>query len=390
MLNSFHRRLLAGAKAREIALIFGFVIASASWLWLLTKQENWWDGFWGLLGIPAESPYFLDFAVVSSAAMAIESGLDPQVVNSDDPRQRLLNYPSVVAWWAYSLGLHTDLGSELGPILMVSVFILGAALFLRRHGIEYRWAIVVLLPSLFAIERGNLDLLALSLVLFATLSRSALTFTLLVGCASLTKVFPLVALPVIALTRRPTIKQYFAIIGVGVGLAIYLLPQLGFLSSQNAAMGWASFGLETNVQLFAAATGAPGLLGVALWLIFTVALTMLLWVRMPPLTVTGPTLEAAMVATTIYVATFLVGSQYDYRMVFLLLLLPAISKIEASWLRFLFVTVIVISGSYPLAAMLGDWALITVMFAKNALFALFAVFLIKSVAKLSRDLRVND
>lgn len=288
------------------------------------------DAVWTTLSVPAAESPFLDVRVITDGAVTYRNGLDPMLRNPADVDRRFLNYPRV--WQSlYAWGLDQDDDQWFG-LMLVTLFIAG--LWLVTPPLSPMHALImcgaIFSPAtLLAIERGNTDLLmffllALALVLLRRTVVASLLFVLL---AFMLKLFPLAAL--VALMGLPR-KRALVLASIALVFAlIYILlnfNDLMLIRQGTPHTPWLSYGVST-AELTAAKYGAAYATA-ARWLtLFTLAVIVWLTVRPHPRTEREPEPEGALldsfrVGAACYVSTFLLGTNYYYRLIFLLLALP--------------------------------------------------------------------
>lgn len=292
-----------------------------------------------LWNIPVLAPGFADARAVTSGAESWRAGHDPLVANPADPWHRVLNYPRV--WQlAARLGLaqrHTVPVS----LAMIAAFVLGLVLLVDRID---RIAALLMAAAIFSpavmlgIERANICLLIFFLcagALFA-LRRSPPAAAALLTVAGLLKYYPFLGLA--CLVRVPR-RRFLRVAGASalVG-AVYLALtwrdvllvlkgiDRGTFVSYGVGVGWMAAreaGAARGTVVAIAAASALLLAGVVL-------LTARAW-RVAPAqaTVQSAHLDGFRLGAAIYAGTFLLGNNWDYRLMFTLFCVPQL----AEWAR---------------------------------------------------------
>jgi hypothetical protein len=155
-----------------------------------------WDLTWRAFGVTPLQPPFFDMHVINDYAACASKGVDayaPHACNVDN-----FNIPPTWLWLGF-LGLDGSDASWLSASVIVAAAAMLVLLVRRRpwyHGLIALGAIIS--PSvMMGVERGNLDLLILALVGFAALTyeesgfgRASTAFALL-GCGVVLKLFPM-------------------------------------------------------------------------------------------------------------------------------------------------------------------------------------------------------
>ncbi len=304
---------------------------------------------WGKLGVDApHGTNFEDLRSVTSSWDCVRRGIEPFPTNPCDPYGRPANYPRILTrLGVFGLGERDTIA--LGVATAV-VFLLAALLvpgpLSAREGLLY--AVTLLSPAaLLGVERGNVDLWMFALVALGVIlvARSAWAGGAPIVLAAVLKLFPVFGLVVLARRRSRWVAgavwlavfAFYAALTLGdIRTIRTVLPKVvgnayGALVSADAlnaaGVSWARTGTEVG----AIRTGivAAGLL---------LAATLLVLGRrrrtQGPDAGSGQRLDAFWAGAGIYVATYALSSNFDYRLIFLLLCVPQL----AAWCR---------SGSAP-------------------------------------------
>jgi hypothetical protein len=299
---------------------------------------------WPVLGVPSEDTLFYDARNVAAAADCRRLGHDPLVDNPCDPSARPMIYPRMWLLLRF-LGLHQSQTTVFGAVVVLlffaSVLLLVGRLTVRQGALV---AAALCSPAvMFAVERGNMDLVLCSLLVLAVFAWRArseaarLLSPALVLVAAAAKFYAALALPAFALTGHRRARWIVA--GGFTLFAVYLAATaddiekvarategglrysfgarilLGYLYHQVVPEAW-----QGGMILAQAIAVVPLLLfAAAVWL----------WARRrfapsepdPAATHSGALLAFHMGAL-IYLGTFATRKNGDYRLVFLLLTVP--------------------------------------------------------------------
>ena len=298
---------------------------------------------WRVLGVPSGPILFVDTHNLTAAAECAQHGVDPFLDNPCDVDDRVWNYSRlwlVVAWlgvddsWRIPLGVGHVLAFLAMVWLLVGRLTLGQGIVL---------AVLLVSPAfMFAMEHGQADLLmfvvvAASAVLWRRPAWGWLAGPLLVALAGALKLFPIVALGAYGLARH------------GRALVVTLLAGLGFLAytlatledtrliAERAPQGQVhSYGARIlvgrAVHLILGEGAGPG--GVARQILAALTVVAVLgfvawWAsRVRQRRVSNGEqpvswrLHAFHLGALVYVGSFLAANNWDYRLIFLALLLP--------------------------------------------------------------------
>jgi hypothetical protein len=329
------RRWRRTAQAAVLALF------SAAFLLAAFDRLGWVEH----LGVPPMAPPFADLRVITAADQALREGLDPMRTNPGDPWGRPMNYPRV-----WLLGARLGLTSSATPALAALLWFAGAAgLAWVAHQARTRlaalvFALAVLSPvSWFALERANTDLVMFGLLAGAAAaleSRTKLAATLLAAAAAL-KLFPVFALAALASSGRRSARRLAGL--VGALFAVYLLltlDDLALIAANTQHWPPISYGvalaprwIADNLSLSRELTLAAAYL--ACGGVFAAAAGLRRRVRIDDTQAPAST-AAFRIGASVYVGSFLLGSNFDYRLLFLLFTLPRLcvwARVEEPVLR---------------------------------------------------------
>lgn len=295
-------------------------------------------------GVPAIQPAFADLYVIPAAVATKRAGGDPYVANPFDPWKRPMNYP--VIWLRLS-------GPGLSPAVIGRVALVMfagclAALLAFFGPLPSTEALFLVLAgcspaALLAIQRANTDLLALGVIAAAVFALGAARgrFAWLgysgIAVAGLLKLFPLAAAVVV---WRETGRRRWVAVAVGglvcAGVVALNLPHLkqivantatGIPDAYGSRIGplWASmiapwFGWTLDLHRLEDIAAAVCVLLIAV----AVRLGVRRRAAEEPGRLTPMHLDGLRAGAAIYVATFLFGCDFDYRLLFLVLGVPAL------------------------------------------------------------------
>jgi len=291
-----------------------------------------YNNTWRLWNIPVVSPHFSDLRPITHGAESFAQGLDPMIENPGDPWQRELNYPRV--WQGlYALGLNETHTTALG-IVVIASFLIGVCLFLPYASTLTTTLVflAVLSPAaLLGIERGNTDLFIffLASVSIVAAQRSYLLSGVVIFTGFILKLFPIFGWAVLFGSVQSRFVRYT--LGMLVFASFYIVatfsdillikegtPQGVFLS-YGLNVFWMFLGLfDESLEMYARA-----LTYISAFLILVFALSAL-WRndQRQELSNDAMFLDAFRAGSAIYMGTFLLGNNWDYRLIFLIFTIP--------------------------------------------------------------------
>lgn len=292
---------------------------------------------WQLWGVPTEMPPFKDFRLIPGAAESFRNGYEPSVTNPGDPNGRIFNYP---AFWR--LFFYTNITQDDTiwiSVVMIVLFFLGVMWFPQGLSIPAAfWMLLIVFSpaSMLLYERGNADLIVFFicvLIIYAAGYSANLTMGLLLFGA-VVKMFPFFGVTV--LLKEPKRKFYLLL---AAGIIFMVVYSLLTFKSQSAAwnttmrgngISYGAFVLITRFDYYAQFY-LPDFLSYSQWTILFEGLALILILLAvipavrnsnPPLSSSERNLAAFRMGASIYVGTFLLGNNWDYRLAFLIFVIP--------------------------------------------------------------------
>lgn len=300
---------------------------------------------WLLWGFPVKPIIFMDFRLIPSAAETFRSGGDPTISNPTNPAGHIFNYPKI--WY---LLFYTGI-SQKDTIwicaLLILLFFLVIFIFPGKlHIVDSLAMLAVIFSSacMLLYERGNVDLIffimcGLAVVL---LSNYPGWVVMILSLAAMFKLFPIFG---IAIFLQDNKGRFFKFLIVSVLIfVIYLI-----LSFESLAAAWTltlrgtylSYGVYVIFDLLHAyfnyyllkimsENQIVGFMEILPY--FAAAFTLVLFsflgakTKTPFKSDSERNLNAFRVGAAIFVGTFLLGNNWDYRLTFLIFAIPQISR----------------------------------------------------------------
>jgi len=292
-----------------------------------------YDNTWQMWNIPTMSPHFADLRTITGGALSHAQGLDPMMQNPGDPWNRPLNYPRI--WQAlYYFDIHPRHTIYIG-ITLITLFLVGLCLVLPNASYTTLFLVMaaVLSPAtLLGVERGNIDLLmffGVALAVFLMNGRYIFSAIALFMTFVL-KLFPIFAFAVLLKAPKKLFIRYLAIIVALVGLYVFFTysdivliregtPQSTFLSYGLNVFWMQTMKFDENLGFY------TKIFAYVLLLLSFVA-AFFAFLRKDFSLSENPHeilyFDAFRAGAAIYVGTFILGNNWDYRLMFLILTLP--------------------------------------------------------------------
>jgi len=324
-----------------------------------------WVATWGMLHIPTIYPPFADMRTIQGALASIAAGYDPQIHNPGDPWGRVMNYPGV---WI-DIARIFRLGDEASFLFFVVTCIFGylysCYTLLKNSPSVYLLLAMMSGASLWTVERGNNDLVVFSLMAAALHLRWDKVKSLIVLLAVMLKIYPVFA--VYGIFRR-NIKL---LVVTTVLAAIYLILNLNEMmlaKSGNTASGDFVYGVQLD---------AAGLAGLFLVLVLSGFVLGKTGIAAKLFANSSGEYEKELfiVGGSLFVATFVLSINWDYRLIFLLFCLPYLRLLKSKLLLHAASVSVLLSMNVLLMVNLGQAGIIANHMCKFFLFAVIFVAL---------------
>jgi hypothetical protein len=345
----FARRLLVLDGRRDGRLLVAAMLACYFGAILTVSLATDAFDLWRYFGVLHIKGPFEDMRVVTSGWECTRRGIDVLAENPCDPFQREMNYPRI---WTELAPLGLGQGSTIALSLAAWVaFYLAVFLFVGRltlgEGIVY--AVVLLSPSIMlGVGSANNDLLIFALVAAAVSALHAPRSVVraasygLFLLAAVLKLYPVFAFTV--LLRRAPRRAALALAFLLTLFAVYLAATLDDLrlidkgTPRPTRIAYGAGVLAKGVEERLAQLPGGGVLAesptrallYAGSLLLAFGLAVWLAGRLRPLPEAARvdrTFDAFLAGASIYVGTFaLPGTNWDYRLVFLLLTIPQLFR----------------------------------------------------------------
>jgi len=311
---------------RLFALVLVAFVSVAGWLVLGHHLHRL-----TLLGVPLMEPRFADVRTITGAHTALLQGLDPLASNPGDPWLRPLNYPRIWVQLA-ELGIgpqHTDLVA----LTFFGIFAIGLVMLVplaTTPAITVALAFALFSPvTWLLLERANNDLVLFGLLAaaaFFAARRPRLTAAL-VGIGSVLKLYPIFGLAALCTSAgRPSLRKIVPLVALFLGYVAWTHDDLQLIRANTMHWKPISYGIDQLPDALAAGTGWPllpllilAVVGVLVALAFAFAGRCRGRLGMAT---TAHRLAAFRVGAGVFVGTFCLGGNFDYRLVFLLLVVP--------------------------------------------------------------------
>lgn len=291
---------------------------------------------------------FVDIHTITGAAECTRAGLDPYIVTTFDPFRRTFNYPRLWITIFNFFNINKSATNLLG-ISMAGAFVLTTNFLFQiktRTQFFFVFALLISPPVLLALERANSDIIIFLLVSFALFYLRKIPYLssqfklylryLAITLSILLKIYPFL-LPAILIFEKAPRKNLLFILCYSIGFIFlyfaYTYSDLLAISSNTPREEFLSYGKNVFLQTYL----KPELLFVFTNLSLVLLLITALFININLKNILSQTIPVTNETTKniypflggglIYVGTFFIGNNWDYRLIFLLLCIPFILDI---------------------------------------------------------------
>jgi hypothetical protein len=295
-----------------------------------------YENTWKLWNLPTKMPPFFDLRLITGSAESYAAGNDPMFHNPLDPAQRYFNYPRI--WYlilasGINQGWTIPTGVGLAAIFLLSVILFPGDL----TSLSSVWIFLgVISPAvMFGLERENVDLTFFILLAFALIlmGRSVTISMILFFVAVVFKIFPILGLGYLfGPDKRHSIQR--VILGAGLAGFYFLITfqviiRIFATTQQGPDYSYGVAVLPLQIAEILSLTKASEfslrivftLVGIAIAILpALIGISQHMKFRAPNL----QNLRAFWIGAGIYIGTFLLGNNWDYRLMFLLFVIPQI------------------------------------------------------------------
>lgn len=338
-----------------------------------------WTTTWKWLLIPTMSPVFADMRTVQGALISMAQGLNPQVTNPGDPWGRAMNYPSVWIELAQGLGLQNETNYLVFALVSVVGFLFCCDQIVAKSKSIWVLFMVFSGATLLAVERGNNDLVVFVLLFLAAGNPSIFRLVPLVLATAL-KIYPVLAIPAFVKNKRLLI----ALVVVCLAVLLFMWQELISIRAGTPVAAGLSYGVASIAAVTAM---TPVKVPQSLLTVLIVVCVLIAYggqFKLFDMTThsADPQNERwFLLGACIYVGTFLLSSNWDYRLIFLILCMPYLLSIQNGAPRFLMLgCLLVAANQLALYALLGAAGVAINILAKCTLFAFMGSMVLKLLA----------
>jgi hypothetical protein len=275
---------------------------------------------------------------------------------ADLPRARVDAYPSI---WGNLANLF-NLGNNINFFFFV--FLIYTAFFISCYSLLSKYPSFLLLilyfsgSSLILIERGNIDLIIFVIIFIASTNNFFVSISL-ISLASLLKIYPIFAFLAFLNEEKKTIICISILILL---LIIYLYPEANYIliQLQNLIYGTHSFGSKAIAVATLRYNNYLDDRVISIVLFFCSSLVIFFKKTSSKLKIIKATRQQEtlfLCGSLIFIGCFVITSNYDHRLIFLLLCVPYLIKLDYKPLKYIIYSSLIIGmNSFLFSSLLGE------------------------------------
>jgi hypothetical protein len=373
-----HSGSIAKSRDTGMRMVRGIKLLALAILWLVPlvtislALHHDWASVWSAMKVPTMNLPFSDLRVITGGLKTQQLGGNPITDNVGESLHRPMNYPRIWLHLFSRMGI-TDSNIEIVGIVFCVLYLICVS-WLVLQCTSVTGVLVLLIAALsvaplFAIERGNTDLLIFTLVFLGWLAGNQFLRPGAFFAAAALKIYPFAALIVEAI-RRPVKGRIVPLALAGLVIALFAWQWRDFNAIRHSTpiSPTLSYGL-LSLKAQAAYMSRKFLLFNC---VAAGAIAAIAWLSRPNLEeslLNSKVGQLFSIFAGIYVFTFAIGSSWNYRLIFLLPTLPLAIELvrtpQRGWWGIAYIATVLIAenssarGLYQ-ATPLGDaatWAI---------------------------------
>ncbi len=303
-------------------LILALIIASVVIISIILMITTDYDSFWKIWKVHVMSSNFGDLRNLTGGAESIAAGYDPLHENPGDPWERNMNHPRLVQYIVSALGFNKDLTIFIG-ITFAALFFLSLFIFCKPFDKATALSMSIIIfspPVMLGLERGNHDLFIFFLVCSALAVSSISIATLLLTISAFIKLFPVFAIGYFLKCGKKDFLLWTSAFVTTFLIYLYLnrVDLIHIFEGTRKGFGLMSYGSRSFAHITLMQSLIPSLA-----ITISVLIVHLNKVRAgDPIEIKADYIDAFRIGAGIYIGTFFLGNNWDYRQMFFILTIP--------------------------------------------------------------------
>lgn len=308
-----------------------FILGILAILFIFRGYENTWR----LWNIPVSMPPFLDMQLIAKSSQSLHAGFDPSHENPYDPGSRYFNYPKI---WYLLLNLKlTDESTIYFSVTSIALFFLSIAWLMSPKDFKTLFLLLAVTFSsafMLAYERANVDLIffVTTVYVIAVYPRRPWLSMLVLFISVLFKIFPIFMIGAFIQEEKTKRSILFPLIAIGFTVLYFLVTwqDMVFIFGHTQKGFDLSYGFAVLLSYLEKLSGQSFPVLRLTFMCISIGL-LFLGLRVGfrnrcEVVEAGSIneLRAFWAGAGIYVGTFLLGNNWDYRLIFTVLSVPGI------------------------------------------------------------------
>lgn len=284
--------------------------------------------------IPTMHPVFADIRTIVGVNETLSYGLDPLVSNPGDPWGRAMNYPRIWQYLAEIFNFNQNTAMSFG-FINLSLYIFGFLLFSSKLNLSKAMLFVLLITflspaSVLAMERGNIDIVMFFLISLSLLYvYSSNIFCGIILLASFLKIFPIFAIAgLLKHSKKSFITASLISFLIFIIYVIFNIQDIILIKNGTPQSTFLSYGMNIVWMQMQKVYGInTGISIKILTYLYVIVLFSFIYKYLKKnqavfSKIDKTYIDTFRVGSAIYIATFLLGNNWDYRLIFLIFTIP--------------------------------------------------------------------
>tara|TARA_B100000989_G_scaffold270718_1_gene227008 strand:- start:22522 stop:23781 length:1260 start_codon:yes stop_codon:yes gene_type:complete len=325
----------------------------------ISNNFEFWTNFFKLFGISSLWPSFGDFRSHQTLPLTVDQNINPYFEHPNDPWNRTINYPFV---WYYISKNFNLLNEHIFLIIMFSLVSLYTfSVFKLMDLINSKLIVKLIIPifflsssSMLTIERGNTDIILFISIFFICYINNLNISFLLYLFSSIIKIYPLI----IGYIFVDNIRNLILILFILIVVFLFNLEYLHFYLSNTSSTYDSGFvyGVKSLLNGYPKALDRMGInisknfiidSFIYIAILSSVLYSFLYGFKKEKVISEKKKLDLNeklfLTSSTIYIGTFIILSNYDYRLIFLIMTMPFICRNNLKLIDLIFIFCFLIS-----------------------------------------------
>ena len=337
-------------KNNKLHLISSFFLAL--FIVFLSFFENYWHNFWSFFSIPSiNPPSFLDYKAIIFSLESFKNGYDPYEYNPYNFNEGLLMYPKIWLYYAEFFFLNNLVVYNLSILFFLTIYFnIFFKISLIINNYYFKFIIFIFFFSTtnaLVIERMNVEIIIFILIFYSLTIKNNFLQIVYFSLAVVGKLFPIFSIFVFMDNKK---KMIILLI---ISVFFFLIGYDNFLSFKKNFIDWSTvfaYGSKTLSRSFFNLSNELGfnikdddysILAIIFILMSFISSSVIFYISYRTSIIKKDCSlrlidRLFFAGALIYLGTFIIGSNVDYRLIFLVFLLPYLFLLENKKYKIIF------------------------------------------------------